>query len=176
WGIYTKLYFCGNDVAYDQTEYIAGEEVLVSALTATPSGLQELNGSIAIEMNARAFRPYSPANVKINNEYFPQEIETDLILTWVDRNRVQQTGGEILGWFDGGVTIEPGTQTHLILTQLDENQTELATTNANVTGAVSYTMPISSMQADTRFVKVTLKTLRDEFECLNPFFHTVELS
>lgn len=89
---------------------------------------------------------------------------------------MQQTGGSILGWFDAGVTIELGTQTHLILTQLDENDIELATTNANVTGSTSYTMPISIMQADARTVRVVLKTLRDGYECLNPFVHTVELS
>lgn len=176
WGVNTKLYFCGNDVAFDTSEYIAGEEVLVSVLTTTPSGMLEQKGSIAVEMNARAFRPYPPANVKINGEYWHEEIETDLVLTWVDRNRTQQTGGSILGWFDGGVTIEPNTQTHLILTQLDENNLELATTNANVSGTTSYTMPISSMQADARFVKIALKTVRDGYECLNPFVHKIELS
>ncbi len=176
WGVGTKLYFCGNDVAFDSTEYVAGEEVLVSALTTTPSGMLENKGSVAIEMNARAIRPYPPANVKINGEYWPNEIETDLMITWVDRNRIQQTGGEMLGWFDAAVTIEPNTQTHLTLSQLDENQIELATTNANVSGTTSHTMPISTMQADTRFVKITLKTVRDDYECLQPFVHTVELS
>ncbi|MCL6243246.1 hypothetical protein M5F04_01460, partial [Acinetobacter sp. ANC 7200] len=176
WGIGTKLYFCGNDVAYDSTEYIAGEEVLVSALTTTPSGMLENKGSIAIEMNARAFRPYPPANVKINGEYWPEEIETDLVITWVDRNRIQQTGGEILGWFDGGVSSELGVQTHLILTEYDENQIELATNNVNVTASNTYTLPISSMQAATKTVEITLKTIRDGYECLQPFEHIIELS
>lgn len=176
WGINTKLYFCGNDVAFDSTEYVAGEEVLVSALTTTPSGMLENKGSIGVEMNARAFRPYPPANVKINDQYWPAEIETDLILTWVDRNRVQQTGGEILSWFDGGVTIEPNTQTHLTLTQYDENQIELATNSANVSGTNVFTFQISSMQAETRTVEIVLKTIRDGYECYQPFVHTVELS
>lgn len=176
WDSGLKLYFCGTDVAYDTTEYLAGEKVLVSALTTTPSGVLELKGSHSVEMKARAIRPYPPANVKINGEYWPAEIETDLIITWVDRNRVQQTGGEVIGWFEGGVTIEPNTQTHLILSQLDENDNELATANANVTGATSYTIPISIMQASTRTVRVTLKTVRNGYECLNPFVHTVELS
>lgn len=176
WDLGLKLYFCGTDVAYDATEYVAGEKVLVSALTTTPSGVLEQKGSNSVEMKARAIRPYPPANVKINGEYWPEEIETDLILTWVDRNRVQQTGGEVIGWFEGGVTIEPNTQTHLILSQLDENDNELATANANVTGTTSYTMPISAMQASTRTVRVTLKTVRDGYECLNPFVHIVELS
>ncbi|MGE8542276.1 MAG: hypothetical protein ACN6NX_13310, partial [Acinetobacter sp.] len=176
WGVDTKLYLCGNDVAYDQTEYIAGEEVLVAALTATPSGLQELDGSIAIEMNARAFRPYPPANVKINGEYWPSEIETDLVLTWVDRNRLQQTGGEILGWFEGGVTLESGVTYQLILTELDENQIELRTQNLSLGTLNTYTFQTSAMNANTYSIEIVLKTLRDGYECLTPFIHTVELS
>ena len=175
WDLGLKLYFCGTGISYDQTEYVSGEKVLVSALTTTPSGVLEQKGSNQVEMKARAIRPYPPANVKINGKYWPKEIETDLILTWVDRNRAQQTGGEIIGWYEGGVTIEPNTQTHLVLSQLNENNIELATSNANVTGATSYTMPISAMQASTRTVMVTLKTVRDGYECLNPFVHIVEL-
>lgn len=165
------------DVAFDSTQYSQSEIVRAQVLTTTPSGIQELSaGGQGIEIQSRAIRPYPPANVKINGEYWPNEIETDLIITWVDRNRVQQTGGSMLSWFDGGVIIELGTTTHLILTQYDDNQIELATSNANVTGTTSYTMPISAMQADTRFVKVTLKTMRDGYECLQPFEHIFELS
>lgn len=165
------------DVAFDSTQYAQSEIVEAQVLTTTPSGIQELAVTgMPVEIQARAIRPYPPANVKINGEYFPVEIETDLVITWVDRNRIQQTGGEMLGWFDAAVMIEPSTQTHLILTQLDENDIELATTNANVTGTTSYTMPISTMQANARFVKIILKTVRDEYESLNAFVHTVELS
>lgn len=165
------------DVAFDSTQYAQSEVVEAQVLTTTPSGIQVLlETGVPVEIKARAIRPYPPANVKINGEYYPKDIETDLILTWVDRNRLQQTGGIPLSWFDNGVAIEQGTQTHLILTQLDENQIELATSNANVTGTTSYTMPISTMQASTRTVKVTLKTVRNDYECLNAFEHTVELS
>lgn len=110
WGVGTKLYFCGNDVAFDSTEYVAGEEVLVSALTTTPSGMLENKGSIAIEMNARAIRPYPPANVKINGSYWPETllVINDIVLVWAHRNRSQQTGGEIIGWFEGDVAVESG--------------------------------------------------------------------
>ena len=172
------LYFADDFVTVDPTEYVTGEIINVKALTTTPSGILNLDDVDAqqVEIKARAIRPYPPANVKINGEYWPEEIETDLVLTWVDRNRIQQTGGSILGWFDGGVAIEPGTQTHLILTQLDENDVELATTSTNVTGTTSYTLPILSMQVDTRTVEIVLNTVRDSYECLNPFTHTVELS
>lgn len=162
------------DVAFDSAQYSRSEIVQAQVLTTTPSGVQELvsNGK-NIEIYARAIRPYPPANVKINGEYWPEDIETDLIITWSDRNRLSQ---DILDWFDSSIAIEPGTQTHLILKQLDENNLEVATTNANVTGTTSYTMPISSMQAATRTASITLKTVRDGYECLNPFMHTVELS
>jgi hypothetical protein len=174
----SMLYFADDFITVDSTEYVTSEVINVKALTTTPSGILSLDDADAqqVEIQARAICPYPPANVKINDEYFPQEIETDLVLFWMDRNRIQQTGGSILGWFDAGVTIELGTQTHLILTQLDENDIELATTNANVTGSTSYTMPISSMQADARFVEIILKTVRDGYECLNPFVHKIELS
>ncbi|OOV83807.1 hypothetical protein [Acinetobacter sp. ANC 5600] len=176
WGVNTKLYFCGNDVAFDSVEYIAGEEVLISALTTTPSGMLENKGAIAIEMNARAVRPYPPANVKINGEYWPEEIETDLVLTWVDRNRTQQTGGEILGYFDGGVTLENGVNYQLIITEFDADQIELRTQSINVGQLNSYTFAVSAMQANTFAIEITLKSIRDNYECLQAFTHIVELS
>ena len=172
------MYFADDFITVDPIEYVTGEIINVKALTTTPSGILDLDDTEAqqVEIQARAIRPYPLANVKINDVYWPTKIETDLVLTWVDRNRIQQTGGSILGWYEGGVAIESGTQTHLILTQLDENDLELATTNANLTGTTSYTFPISSMQTDARKVRVILKTLRDGYECLQPFEYTVELS
>ncbi|WP_270429042.1 hypothetical protein [Acinetobacter johnsonii] len=174
----SMILFCDDYIALDETDYFAGESLNVKALTKTGSAQLALGSATAhaVEMVGLANRPYPPANVKINNAYWPEEIETDLVLTWVDRNRLQQTGGSILGWYEGGVTIEPCTQTHLILTQLDENDVELSTTSANVTGTTSYTFPISSMQVDVRAIRVVLKTLKNGYECLNPFIHTVELS
>ena len=172
------LYFADDFVTVDPTEYVTGEIINVKALTTTPSGILSLDDVDAqpVEIQARAIRPYPPANVKINGEYWPTEIETDLVVTWVDRNRLQQTGGEVLGWFDGGVAIETNTTTQLVLTQYDENQVELAINSANVTGTNTYTFSISAMQPDTRTIEVILKTTRDGYECIHAFIHTVELS
>lgn len=171
----TVLYFYDDALAYDSEGYTPPKTVNATVLTTTPSGIEPLETSPKrqIEIESRAIRPYPPANVKINGEYFPDDIETDLVITWSDRNRLNLN---IIDWYSPSVTIEQNIQTHLIISQLDENQIELATSNANVTGAVSFTMPILSMQANTRFVKVTLKTMRDGFDCLNPFVHTIELS
>jgi hypothetical protein len=165
-----------DDGLFSLTEYSAGDNVRASSLTVTPSSKLAHLGSAPVYMRSRAIRPYPPANVKINGEYWPAEIETDLILTWADRNRLQQTGGEILSWFDGGVTIESGTSTMLTIKELDVDEQVVATHNIDATGTNTYTLAISAMQANTRFVKVTLKTMRDGYECLQPFDYTVELS
>lgn len=171
----TVLYFYDDAFAYDPEGYTPPKTVNATVLTTTPSGIESLETSPKrqIEIESRAIRPYPPANVKINGEYWPAEIETDLAITWSDRNRLDLS---VADWYSPSVAIEPNTQTHLIISQLDENQIVVATSNVNATGAISYTMPISSMQADTRFVKITLKTVRDGYECLQPFAHTVELS
>lgn len=99
------------DVAFDATQYAQSEIVEAQVLTTTPSGIQELSATgLPIEIKARAIRPYPPANVKFNDIYYPETIlvTSDIVLTWVDRNRLQQTGGEILGFFDAGVTVESG--------------------------------------------------------------------
>lgn len=99
------------DVAFDSTQYAQSEVVEAQVLTTTPSGIQELSGTgQSIEIKSRAIRPYPPANVKINGEYWPEAhiITNDIVLTWVDRNRLQQTGGGFLGFFDTGVTVESG--------------------------------------------------------------------
>jgi hypothetical protein len=63
-----------------------------------------------VEIQARAIRPYPPANVKFNDTYYPETlvVTNNIALVWVDRNRVQQTGGSILGFYEAGVTIEAG--------------------------------------------------------------------
>lgn len=172
------FYFYDSFSAFDSEQYVLGEVINAKVLTTTPSGIQRLGDATAlsVEMNARAIRPYPPANVKINGEYYPAEIDTDLILTWVDRNRLQQTGGEILSWFDGGVTIESGTSTMLTIKELDANKLVVATHNIDVTGTNAYTLAISAMQAETRSIEVTAKTVRDGYECFQPFEHIFELS
>lgn len=168
WGINTNLYFCGNDVAYDQTEYVSGEEVLVSALTTTPSGMLENNGSIAIEMNARAIRPYPPANVKFNGNYFPEThvISNDILLTWAHRNRVQQTGGEIIGWFDNDVTLENGVTYSLVLSTAQDG---IIYSASNITLG-NYVIP-SAVLLQNKAHKLKLWSVREGFESYQIFEH-----
>lgn len=172
------LYVWDNHSGLDGTEYLSGEAVSLKALTQTNADQLSIAEATAhtVTCAARAIRPYPPANVKINGEYYPAEIETDLILTWVDRNRTQQTGGSPLGWFESGVTIETGTTYQLILIERDENDVELRTQNLSLGTLNSYTFSTSAMNSNTRTIEITLKSLRDGFESYQSFHHSVELS
>lgn len=172
------LYFADDFITVDPTEYVTSEVIDVKALTTTPSGILDIEDVDAqqVEIQARAIRPYPPANVKINDEYFPQEIETDLVLTWVDRNRLQQTGGEILSWFDGGVTAESGTLYQLVLVERDENEIVLRTQNSSIGSVNTFTFATSAMHVNTRTIQIILRSLRDSYESYQDFDYTVELS
>lgn len=109
-----SLVFWGESIAYDSTQYVQSETVQTQVLTTTPSAVQQLNiaNVVSLEMSARAIRPYPPAAVKINNEFFPDSVDVtvnNIEINWVDRNRLQQTGGSILSWTDSAVTKENDT-------------------------------------------------------------------
>lgn len=169
------LYFADDFVAVDQNLYVEGETIDVKVLTTTPSGVLALDDAAnsKVAFKARAIRPYPPANVKINGKYWPAYIDTDLTIQWVNRNRAQQTGGEILGWFEAGVNLEPNTATMLVIIERDTNMQELATNSLNVTAVNSHTLQRSLMQPDTEYLDITLSTVRDGYSCMNPFHLTL---
>ncbi|MFH7804025.1 hypothetical protein [Acinetobacter sp. BSP-53] len=168
WDFDLKLYFCGTDVAYDATEYVAGEKVLVSALTTTPSGVLELKGSHSVEMKARAIRPYPPANVKINDVYFPETliVTNNIVLTWVHRNRAQQTGGVILGWYDGDVTVEDG------VTYSYELVCENVILDSRSNISANTVTILASVLKPNKPHKLKLWSVRDGYESYQKFEHS----
>lgn len=172
------IFFSDEFSGIDNNQYVQSEIVKYQVLTSTPSALQqlELGNTGEVEFNSRAIRPYPPANVKINGEYYPELLNGDLILTWSDRNRLQQTGGEIIGFFDSSVTIESGVSYNITIIELDENSSILTTKDLSLSGVNSYTFESSSMNNDTRFIEITIKSIRNSFESYQSFKHLVKLS
>lgn len=96
----------------DPTEYEASESVDVKLLTVAGQGtLAEGDApSDTVAFNQRAYRPYPPGNVKINNQYFPDEISDEsLVVTFSHRDRTQQTSGVLHDFTEGDIGPEPGT-------------------------------------------------------------------
>lgn len=165
------FYFWDDSSGLDPTVYVDGETVYAKVLTTTPSGVENLGASAVrtLEMKGRAYRPYPPANVKINGEYFPNEIENDLALTWVDRNRVQQTGGEILSWFDDSVTRESGVSYVISLFNGD-------TLIYKIDAVEDYVIIQRSVFESYDLITIVIKSKRDDHFSFQDFRHTVYTS
>lgn len=154
------------DVAFDSTQYADGEVIEAQVLTTTPSGIQELAVTgIPVEIQARAIRPYPPANVKINGEYWPSSIDDHLALTWSHRNRLQQTGGEVLSWFNEDVTSETGV-TYKV--KIFDDETDLTIHEVSEITANNVVIDAQFLASRTR---IELFSVRDGYESLQKFEH-----
>lgn len=163
------LYFSDDFIAVDPTEYAVSEIIDVKALTTTPSGVLSLEApGKEVVITGRAIKPYPPANVKINEMYFPETsiITADLVLSWVHRNRVQQTGGDILGWYDGGVTVESGTTYSVEVSS--EDVILHSASNINIE---SHTIPASSL-IQNKPHRLKVWSVRDGYESYQKFEHS----
>ncbi|MPW44788.1 phage tail protein [Acinetobacter guerrae] len=162
-----RLVFWGESLAYDKTQYVRGENLQAQVLTTTPSAVQllDIQNVIELEIDARAIRPYPPANVKINGQYWPEdEINTDLNIEWVDRNRIQQTGGSLLSFNDGGVAIESGVTYRIDLYDSDTNA--LLDSQVNIVSPAS--VPKSKMAINNR---IELFSVRDGYDSYQGFIY-----
>lgn len=105
-----KIWFWDNASLTDSTEFVSGNTVNVKLLTINPRGQLALSDAPvdSIKMVGRAARPYNMANVKLNGTYYASSVTGDLVLTWDNRNRLQQTSGTIYDFNDGNITPESG--------------------------------------------------------------------
>ena len=172
------LYFADDFITVDPTEYVTGEIINVKALTTTPSGILGLDDTEAqqVEIQARAIRPYPPANVKINGEYWPEEVQGYLELNWAHRNRLQQSGGAGIGYFDAGVTIENGVTYKLAVYVIDASNIQTEFFNQNVGDVNSYTVDLSTAPATAVKFRIVLNAVRDIYESYQTFDYTLNLS
>lgn len=141
-----RLYAWDNYSGIDSTEYLSGETVVMKALTMTSSDILEGSEATAhsVTCAARAIRPYPPANVKFNDVYYPENLTGQFTVTWAHRNRLQQTGGSLLSFFDASVTPAPNTRyevkvynaSNAILVSKANIGTPTSTIDLNYTGQI----------------------------------------
>ena len=155
--------------ATDGIEYVAGETILARVLTNSSAGQLPLASgvSVGVTMDQRAFRPYRPAGLAVNGEYdHPPgtNIEYPVNITWVSRNRLQETAGTFLTWTGGSITPESGTTYRIVIESLNSNfEVEGTITTINQAG-ISYTLNESDIVEpwnQNPLVKVTVSSLRD---------------
>jgi hypothetical protein len=105
-----QVFFWGTFFGADTEEYNTGETVNAKVLPITGLGQLSLVDAVAmpLTMAQRAFRPYPPANYQIDGLYFPSVVIDSFDITWVHRDRLQQTSGTLLSFLDGSVGPEAG--------------------------------------------------------------------
>lgn len=106
------VFYCADNFeTFDLTAYQNGEIVEAKVLTVASDVQDFASADVkSIEIVGLVNRPHPPANVEINNTLWPETllVASDLIVTWVHRNRLQQTGGVPLGFYEGGIAVESG--------------------------------------------------------------------
>ena len=70
------------DLAINQTRFIDGEIIESKVITTTPSGIYPIDNALVhhVKIQSRAIRPYPPANVKINGEYWAEILDDNIEL------------------------------------------------------------------------------------------------
>ncbi|WP_426978730.1 phage tail protein [Acinetobacter johnsonii] len=171
----SKIFGWDNYAGIDNLEYLSGENVSLKSLTLTGSDVLELSEATihSLTLSNRAIRPYPPANVKIGGAYYPADVTTSIVLTWVDRNRVQQTGGSILGYFDAGVTVESGVTYKLMVYAIDASNVQTEFFNQNVGVVNNYTVDLSTAPANAVKFRIVLKSVRNTYESFQAFDYTL---
>lgn len=108
-------------------EYVASDEIAVRLLTVTGSGQLLLTEAATdvVEMASRAIRPYPPANLEIEGEYYPANFQLPTVaeLTWNHRDRTQQTSAALIGEGDGNIGPEAGTTYEVSVSLLMDDAT-----------------------------------------------------
>ncbi len=110
----TRVWFPDDDIGADSRVFAPGESIEGKILTrSTSAELAEADADLlTIDLIGRAFRPYPPADVKVNGVsiYGSPQIEDDNEpeITWVERNRLTQADA-LVGFFEPTVAAEAGT-------------------------------------------------------------------
>src|SRR5690606_34819542 len=89
-------------------------------------------------------------------------------LTWAHRNRLQETSGLLLSYFDGSVTPEPGVTYSVRVVELNPDGTDGDTlhTETDIAGE-SWSLPFSVVDGtDAAVLRIGVSAHRDGFESI----------
>lgn len=169
----TAIYFCDTDNFIIEREYGSSENLNIALFASNGSGQSDpsLPKKNYVDMNARAFRPYPPADVLINDKYYNADNLNSIDISWGHRNRKQQTGSVLLGFFDPGLSLpEPGVTYAVSL--LHTGTLNVLYYADNIEGSM-HSIPYYGMPLGVERVFMKLSSFRDGYECFTPFYSTI---
>lgn len=88
----TRIWFFGDALGLDQTEYTAAESIDAKLLTNTGSAQLAIGSAtlMTVTFNDRLQRPYPPGKLKIGGADYPATAAGSFVVTWAHRNRESQ--------------------------------------------------------------------------------------
>jgi hypothetical protein len=154
----SRLFFWDSISSTDEVRYVTSDIVDVKLCTVTGSGQLDVDLAVvdSLTLNNRAIRPYPPANVQINGAYYPASAELTISLSWVHRDRQQQTSSALLGFLDAGVGPEAGTTYNA--RAYDNVSNALIASSLGVSGTSTTLSPPYSCQ-----LRIELEAVRDSY-------------
>lgn len=170
-----KVFFAETMGAVDGRPWPEGAEIDAKVITTTASGiLAEVDAPIdTLEVFARHFKPYPPGKFRINGDYMPASVTDDVVITWEERNRLQQTV-YLLAQDETSITPEVGTTYTIKI--FDQSDT-LVRTLTGLTGT-SYTYTVIDELADCggeqTHLRVELLAERDSVQSWQSHSHRFE--
>lgn len=169
------IFFFQNYNYIEETQYLAGEEVLVRLQPRTTTDQLELAACTthSVEFNERAIRPLRPANLKIESGFEPLNIwEGSATLTWSHQNRLTQTTSVPEDYLSASIGPEAGVAYRLDITVVDEDLNHLAdVTSIDVGTGTSYTVTfdlLSVRPEDAAYYKFAVYSVRDGLDSWVP--------
>lgn len=172
WPAGTRIWIVGPGFdSFDDTLRAAGAPVSYRLRTRTPAGLlpMTLATEIFITPTDRPYRPYRPANVKVDTLAFPESIDystapTSIAVTWANRNRLTEDT-IAKRWAEGNVAGEAGQTTEIVFSTIDDVEIHRITGLSGTSTSINYATLVAALGGVGEAVlKVVSK--RDGFESI----------
>ena len=159
-----RIFFSDPYYETDRVEYVDGEVAAIKILPTTGQGTLDISAATEqnVTLNSRLSRPYPPARIELNGNWYPETVpgDQDLVVTWRHRDRLQQTATIIGGEVDSDIGPEGGT------TYTVELRTAGGTLVSSATGisANTHTFTLASMGSNYGYLRVLLWSVRDSLD------------
>jgi len=166
-----RLWIVGDAFVVDETtERHAGETVTYKMAPETADERMDIAAATArnYTLLGRQQKPYPPANVKINTEYFPVDVVDDIVSTWVGRDRTIQTVDPV-AWTAANIGPEAGVTYTARYYRVSDNA--LLFTAAGLTSP-THTASETEIGEETE-VRIEIETLRSAITSWQKFVHSV---
>jgi hypothetical protein len=158
------IWLIDDEIGSDNEEYQDGELVFGKALTRTSTAVlnEDEAVEVAVEVNQRVFRPYPPANVKLDGDtvYEITGLHPEPVLTWAHRNRLTQADIPV-GHEEPSVALEDGVE-YRIRVYSYAGTVLLSTHDVGTVDTWTYSLALQSADGNPGSVQFELESVRSE--------------